>query len=89
MTPYFLIGAERIKKVFWLLDVNYEVKDHEPQLWMWGIDEDGECLLIIDKNFLAYCYVVLEESENPQEVMDRIMLQKADFPSLVKLEPVE
>lgn len=56
---------------------------------MWGIDEDGECLLIIDKNFLAYCYVVLEESENPQEVMDRIMLQKADFPSLVKLEPVK
>jgi hypothetical protein len=30
-----------MKTLFWLLDVNYEVKDHKPEVWIWGIDEDN------------------------------------------------
>jgi DNA polymerase I len=78
-----------MKKVFWLLDVNYEVREEVPQIWMWGISEDGERMLIFDNRFQAYCYAVLEEGESPKTVMDRIMSQKEDFPSLTRLEPTE
>lgn len=31
-----------MKKTFWLPDVNYKVKDHQPEMWIWGIDEEGK-----------------------------------------------
>jgi len=78
-----------MKKTFWLLDVNYEVKDHQPEMWMWGIDEEGKRVLIIDRNFLAYCYLVVDEKEDPQVVTEGILSRKADFPFIVKLELVD
>ena len=53
-----------MKKIFWLLDVNYEVKDHEPEVWIWGIDDEDKRILIIDRNFLPYFYLVAEGKEN-------------------------
>ena len=78
-----------MKKTFWLLDVNYEVKDHQPEVWIWGIDDEGKRILVIDRNFFAYFYLVIEEKENPQAVMERIKSRKEDFPFLVTLEPVD
>lgn len=78
-----------MKKRFWLLDVNYEVEAHQPELWIWGIDDEGRRILIIDRNFLPYFYLVLEEKENPEVVVDRIHSRKADLPPLAALEPVE
>jgi len=78
-----------MKKVFWLLDINYEVKENKPELWIWGIDNEGKRVLIIDRNFLSYFYVILEEGKNPQIVVDAIQSQKANYPSLVKLETVD
>jgi DNA polymerase I len=75
--------------MFWLLDVNYEVKENKPELWIWGIDNEGKRILIIDYNFLSYFYLVLEERANPQTVTEAIQSQKANYPSLVKLEAVE
>jgi DNA polymerase I len=77
-----------MKKTFWLLDVNYEVKDHQPEVWIWGIDEQEKRILIIDRNFLAYFYLLIKEGEDPQAVIERIQTRKKDFPFLVKLEPV-
>jgi len=74
---------------FWLLDVNYEVRDHRPEMWMWGIDDEEKRTLIIDRNFLDYFYLLVEEGENPQAVMERIISEKADFPFLAKLELVD
>jgi len=72
-----------------LLDVNYEVKDHQPEVWIWGIDDNGKRILIIDRNFLAYFYLLIKEKENPQAIMKRIQTHKGDLPFLVKLEPVD
>jgi len=76
-----------MKKTFWLLDVNYEVKNHQPEIWIWGIDDDGKRILIIDRNFLAYFYLVIKEK--PQAVIERIESRKENFPFLVKLKPVD
>jgi hypothetical protein len=43
-----------MKVTFWLLDVNYEVKDHEPEVWLWGVDSSGDRVLIIDRGFVSY-----------------------------------
>ena len=78
-----------MKKTFWLLDVNYEIKNHRPEVWIWGIDDEGKRILVIDRNFFAYFYLVIEEKENLQAVMERIESRKEDFPFLVQLEPVD
>jgi len=78
-----------MKKVFWLLDVNYEVKENKPELWIWGIDNEGKRILIIDRNFLSYFYLALEVKENLQTVIETIQSQKVNYPLLVKLETVE
>ncbi|MGQ9461309.1 MAG: DNA-directed DNA polymerase, partial [Candidatus Bathyarchaeaceae archaeon] len=77
-----------MKKIFWLLDANYEVKNHQPEVWIWGIDDKGKRILIIDRNFSPYFYLIIEEEENPQAVMERVKSRKEDFPFIVKLEPV-
>ena len=77
-----------MKKTFWLLDVNYEIKDHQPEIWIWGIDDVGERILILDRKFVSYFYLLVDEKEDPKLIMDRIKEQKEDFPYLVRLELV-
>lgn len=72
-----------------MLDVNYEVKNYQPEVWIWGIDEKGKRILIIDRNFPAYFYLLIKEKENSQAVMERIQARKGEFPFLVKLESVD
>lgn len=76
-----------MKKMFWLLDVNYEVKDHKPEMWIWGIDDKDKRILIIDRNFLPYFYLVAEQKENPQLIIKTIESHEADYPLINKLEP--
>jgi len=72
---------------FWLLDVNYEVKDNTPEVWIWGIDDSGKRVLIIDRNFLGYFYAVADEGVDSAKVAEEI--GKGQYPSIVKLEVVE
>ncbi len=46
---------------FWLLDINYEVRDDHLEIWLWGITEDDKRILLIDKSFKPYFYVVVGE----------------------------
>lgn len=76
-----------MKIVFWLLDVNYEVTAHGSEIWMWGIDDKRQRILIIDRSFSTYFYLVLEEGQDPKAVINEINSRKADeFPSVFKLE---
>ena len=75
-----------MKAKLWLLDVNYEVKDGTPEIWLWGIDDSGKRVLIIDRNFLAYFYVIIEDGFNPAKVVNEI--KKAQY-TVVKCEVVD
>jgi len=78
-----------VKAVFWLLDVNYEVREHKPEVWIWGIDEEGQRVLIIDRSFTSYYYLVPKEGQNPQAIIEKISSRKAgEFQSVFKLEQV-
>jgi len=43
---------------FYVLDVSYEVVGREPHILIWAISEDGERIVIRDKNFRPYFYVI-------------------------------
>jgi DNA polymerase I len=76
-----------MKVNFWLLDVNYEVKDGVPEVWLWGISDSGKRVLIIDRNFVGYFYVVLEENADSKVIMKEI--EKRRYSSIAKVEAAE
>ncbi len=78
-----------MKVTFWLLDVNYEVREHKAEMWIWGVDNHGKRVLVLDRNFPAYFYAVIKEGENPQAVVEKILSRKAEFPFIVRLEPAK
>ena len=77
-----------MKVTFWLLDVNYEVRDHEPEVWLWGVDASGGRVLVIDRSFLSYFYTVVEEGFDPAKVVEKVKSKKAEFPLVVNVEVV-
>lgn len=78
-----------MKISFWLLDINYEFKSHRPEVWLWGIDASGNRVLVIDRNFFPYFYAVLEEEANPLSVARTVEEEKANYPFIIKVEPVK
>ncbi|MEM3628570.1 MAG: DNA polymerase domain-containing protein [Candidatus Bathyarchaeia archaeon] len=74
---------------FWLLDVNYEVRGHEPEIWLWGIDNAGDRVLVIDRNFLMYFYAVVEDGFDPAKLAAEIMSRKVEYPFIVRVEAAE
>ncbi len=76
-----------MKVTFWLLDLNYEVKDDVPEIWLWGVTSSGERVLVIDRNFVSYFYAVIEEAADPEKVVNEI--GQGRFPCVSKLEIVE
>jgi len=76
-----------MKKTFWFLDVNAEVRDHKPEIWIWGIDDQGKRVLIIDRNFSSYSYLVLKEGQDSRAFIENINSRKAkEFPFVSKIE---
>jgi DNA polymerase I len=78
-----------MKIKFWLLDVNYEVKEDTPEIWLWGVDDSGNRVLVIDRNFLTYFYAVVEDKADVTKVVEEIEAERTQYPSVTKLEVVE
>jgi len=79
-----------VKTVFWLLDINYEVREHKPEVWIWGIDDEAQRVLIIDRNFLAYFYLVIMEGQDAKRIIENINARKTEeFPAVLKTEQVK
>lgn len=71
---------------FWLLDVNHEPRDGKPEIWMWGVDDHGRRVLVIDRNFAPYFYLVLGAQETPETVLERVRRKQAELPSVEGFE---
>jgi DNA polymerase I len=53
---------------------------------MWGIDEKGNRILIVDSSFLPYFYAVLDEDEDPKQTCQRISDERKRLPHVVDVE---
>lgn len=71
---------------FWLLDVNYEVRDHRPEVWLWGIDSDGRRILIIDRGFPAYFYAIPTSDGDPEAIAEKIRRMSSSLPFIIGVE---
>ena len=61
-----------MKLVFWLLDINTKTNGGSVELQLWGIDEEGNRVLVVDRNFTAYFYVMLHGGGNAAKVSEEI-----------------
>jgi DNA polymerase I len=78
-------GAAYFMKVtFWLLDLNYESTGEVPEIWIWGVTESLERVLIIDSSQVAYFYAVLQENADPNKIIEEI--NKCSLECVSKLE---
>ncbi|MEM1514868.1 MAG: DNA polymerase domain-containing protein [Candidatus Bathyarchaeia archaeon] len=74
---------------FWLLDINYEVREHSPEVWLWGIDSEGKRILVIDRGFIPYFYVLPKEGEDVGKLAERMKQVCASLPHIIGLEIAE
>jgi DNA polymerase I len=81
------IGDFTLKIAFWLLDVNVNIDDETVELWLWGIDAAGNRVLVVDRNFTAYFYAVIEDGFDASKVAQAIMKDFAQ--SIAKVDVVE
>ena len=76
-----------MKITFWLLDINPKIENVSVELWLWGVDANGNRVLVIDRNFTAYFYAVVKEDFDPSKTAREIM--RAYPASIVKAEVAE
>jgi DNA polymerase I len=81
--------ALHVKISFWLLDINPKIDKEKGtiELWLWGIDCADNRVLVVDRNFTAYFYVVVSEEFDASKVAETIMTTYAG--SIVKTEVAE
>jgi len=77
-----------VKVSFWLLDINPKIDENKStiELWLWGIDSAGNRVLVIDRNFVAYFYVVVAAGFDESKIAQEIL--KSFSQSIVKVEVV-
>lgn len=63
---------------FWLLDVSYEVVGGVPEVRLWGIDREGRRIVVLDRSFRPYVYV-LPEAGAEEQVSRRVMSLSSKF----------
>jgi DNA polymerase I len=76
-----------VKLTFWLLDISTKTVNDTAELWLWGITENGNRVLVIDRNFVDYFYAVVKEGFDPSQVAEKII--KTHGAAFVKAEVAE
>ena len=62
-----------MKVRFWLLDLNPKIEDGSVELWLWGIDEGGNRVLVFERNFVDYFYAVLSGTVDASQARAKII----------------
>jgi DNA polymerase I len=82
-----LFESGNLKVTFWLLDVNSETNSGNAEIWLWGLDDSGNRVLIVDRDFPAYFYAVVEDGFDPAKVVKQV--KKGQYASIVKMDVVD
>ncbi len=74
---------------FWLLDVNYDVVDGVPEVRLWGITDDDRRVVVLDRSFRPYFYVLPKEGRDAEELAEEIRGRLAAKYSIISVDVVE
>jgi DNA polymerase I len=55
---------------FYLLDISEEKTPQGSEIWLWGIDNEGKEVLVVDKSFKPYFYVIPKEDTSLDTIRD-------------------
>ncbi|MCD6324216.1 MAG: hypothetical protein J7L55_03820 [Desulfurococcales archaeon] len=78
-----------MKIKFFLIDVSYEVKRKEPTVLLWGVSEASEPILVMDRGFRPYFYVLPEESVRPEDLLVRLRALSRPASPIIEAEVLE
>ena len=76
-----------MKLKFWILDVNYGLVGSIPEIRLWGIAEDGSRIVVLDRSFRPYFYLLVEEGR--EEDVKRTVEKHASRFRILKVEVVD
>lgn len=71
-----------------LLDINHEKVDGEPEIRLWGLDDASRRILVVDKGFWPYFYLVLEDDADPEDIGRRVREDRDFIASVESVEAV-
>ncbi|MCC6043573.1 MAG: ribonuclease H-like domain-containing protein, partial [Desulfurococcaceae archaeon] len=74
---------------FYLLDVTYDVVGGEPHIIMYVIARDGRRVVLRDRSFRPYFYVILEEGVDPSLIATKIKALSELGSPVIRVEPVD
>ena len=74
-----------MKLRIWLLDLNGEVVDGVSEVRLWGIDDDDRRVLVLDRSFQPYFFLLLEEGFDFPSVISEVNAQASSL-SIVTVE---
>ena len=72
---------------FWLLDINYDIVGEVPEIRMWGIDGNGKRVVVLERNFRPYVYVLPVNEKFMQQIAKEIEKIKAKY-NIIAVEEV-
>ncbi len=61
-----------MKKKFWLLDINYDLVGEIPEIRLWGVTDKGERIVVIERNFRPYLYILPISEKNIKQIIEEI-----------------
>ena len=68
------------------MDINYELVNGQPEIRLWGLDQNGNRVMAYDRRFQPYFYLLVEEGTKVEEVIQKIHAEKNRFPKIGNLE---
>ncbi len=69
----------------WLLDITYGIGRKGLELRMYGIDRDGNRVLLLDRNFRPYFYALLKSNVDPDSTCEKIR-KKLEAKGVINVE---
>ncbi len=81
--------ASKKKLTFYLLDINYEIIQHQPQVRLWGVTEQGERVLVLDESFSPYFYLTAKRKDDLNNILRQLEEEKEENRRILKVEPVK
>ncbi|BFH72481.1 DNA polymerase II [Sulfurisphaera javensis] len=74
---------------FFILDFSYDVVENKPVIYIWAIDKNNDRVVLLEKKFRPYFYVLVDENANIEEIKKEILKLSKSYSPITKVEEVQ